>query len=176
MADEGRVHSAIAIELFFEGKNHQRLVDILAQQLDASLPPRPKLWADVVNHSNAAPAHLPRHAPIEGRCVDDDGKRRTLLIGRTDQFSIEPKNLRQTAKNLSDADDREVFRIDNYFASSSPHALPARAEKFKLQGLRSDSRPRLSSRANLRSFSQQGLHQLRAIHFARGFTRGDENL
>src|ERR1035441_6329928 len=135
MADKRRVHSAIAIELFFERKNHQRFVDILAKQLHASLPPRPELRADVVNHWDAALAHLPRHAPIEGRSVDHDGQRRPFLIGRADQLSIEPKNLRQMAKNLSDADDRKVLSIDNNFASGSSHALSARAEEFKLPGL-----------------------------------------
>ena len=32
MADEGRVDSAVAVELFFEGKNHQRFVDVVAER------------------------------------------------------------------------------------------------------------------------------------------------
>ena len=40
------------------------------------------------------------------------------------------------AENLGNADDREVFSIDNDFASRSAHALPARTEEFKLPGLR----------------------------------------
>ncbi len=58
-----------------------------------------------------------------------------LLIGRPNQFPIEPENLRQTTKNLSDADNRQILSVDNDVAASSSHALPARAKEFKLQGL-----------------------------------------
>ena len=51
-----------------------------------------------------------------------------LLVRRANQFPIEAKNLRQMAENLSDADDGKVFGIDDNLASSSPHALPARAK------------------------------------------------
>ena len=175
MAHKRRVHSAIAIELFFEGKNYQRFVDVLAQQLDAPLPPRPELRADVVNHRNAALAHLPRHAPVEGRSVDDDGHRWALLIDRAKQFPIQPKNLRQTAKNLSDADDGKVFRINNDLASRRPHALPARAEKFKLQCLRGGGAEPCHHTSRNGRPPPQRFNQLRAIHFARGFAGGDQN-
>ena len=45
VADEGRVHAAVAVELFFEGKNDQRFVHIFSQQADASLAPCPELRA-----------------------------------------------------------------------------------------------------------------------------------
>ena len=39
MPDESRIHPSIAVKLLFEGKNHQRLVDVLAQQPHPPLPP-----------------------------------------------------------------------------------------------------------------------------------------
>ena len=73
-------------------------------------------------------------------------------------------------KNLGDADDGQVFSIDNDFASRSTHALPARPEEFKLPGLRGDGalpRPHTST---------QSFDELRAIHFTGGFAGRDENL
>jgi hypothetical protein len=67
--------------------------------------------------------------------VDHHGKRRPFLIRRSNQFPIEPKNLRQMANNLSDADNREVLSIDNNLASGSSHALPTRAAKPKWRTL-----------------------------------------
>ena len=132
MANKRRGHATIAIEFFFEGKNHQRFVNVLAQQTHASLAPRPELRRDVIHHGDVALLHLARHAPVEGRRIDDDGQDWPLLISRANQSPIEPKNLRQTAKNLSDADDREILSVDNNLASRSPHALPASAKEFEL--------------------------------------------
>jgi hypothetical protein len=115
------------------------------------------------------PAHLPRHTPVKSRSINDNGQRRPLLIRCANQSPIEPKNLRQAAKNLSDANDRKILSIDNNLASGSPHAFPARAKE-----LRRDSRPRLSSGAKLRSPPQR-INQLRAIHFARSFTGRDQD-
>ena len=85
-------------------------------------------------------------------------------------------------KNLSDADDRKVFSVDNDFATSSPHALPTRAEEFKLPGpCGGGALPRLDG-VELRSHMSrngytavQRFHQLSATHFARGFASRDEN-
>ena len=53
MADEGGIHSALTIKLFLEGEDHQRLVDVVAQQADASLTPCPELRSNVVDKQNA---------------------------------------------------------------------------------------------------------------------------
>src|ERR1700675_2447193 len=79
-------------------------------------------------------------------------------------------------QNLSDADDREVFGVDNDLATRCPHALAARAEKFNRPGLRRGGRIRPPSGAKLRSPPPQRFNQLRAIHFARGLTGRDQNL
>jgi len=145
------------------------------------------LRADVINDGNAAPAHLPRHAPVEGRRVDDHGNCRPFLVGRANQFPIKPKNLRKMTKNLSDADNRKVFSVDNNLASGSKHALPARPKKFNARvgtgdspvqfgRLRRGGRIRPPSGVQLRRPPPQSFHQLRAIHFARSFTGGDQDL
>jgi hypothetical protein len=76
------------------------------------------------------------------------------------------------AEDFRDADDREIFRIDNCVTARSPHSLPAHAEEFKLRGLCGDSRPRLSSGAKLRSprdSPPESLYELGSIHFPRSF-------
>ncbi len=133
MADEGRVDSAVAIELFFEGKNHQRLVDVVAQQAHASLAPRPELRRDVVDHGNAALLHLPRHAPVEGGRVDDDGEIGLALVGFFDQMLEQAVDFWQMAENFGDADDGKIFRVDDGVAAGGAHALSADAEEFELR-------------------------------------------
>jgi hypothetical protein len=86
------------------------------------------------------------------------------------------------ANNLSDADDRKLLGIDNNFATGSGHSLSARAEEFKLPSLCGDGalprldwaepRPHMSRNCYT---PQQRFHQLRAVHFARGFAGRDEN-
>ena len=81
------------------------------------------------------------------------------------------------AKNLSDADDGQVFSIDNDFASRCAHALPARPEEFKLPGLCSGGAlPRLDGAEPRPHTSTQSFDELRSIHFTGGFAGGDENL
>jgi hypothetical protein len=80
------------------------------------------------------------------------------------------------ADNLSDADDCEVFSIDNDLASRRSHALPARTEEFKLRGLcgggalprRDGAKPRHHTISGGRT--PQRFDELRAIHFPRSFT------
>ena len=86
------------------------------------------------------------------------------------------------ANNLSDADDRKVFSIDNDFATGSAHALPTRTEELKLPALcgggalscldGAEPRPHMSRNGYT---PPQSFKQLRAVHFARGFAGRDEN-
>ncbi len=79
------------------------------------------------------------------------------------------------ANNFGNADHREVFRIDDNVAPSSPHSIPASTKKFNVRP-RSDSRSRLSSGAELHSqASPQSFDELSPIHFTRGLTSRDEN-
>ena len=66
------------------------------------------------------------------------------------------------AENLSDADNGKILCVDNDVASGGAHALPASAKEFK--------------RLSLRRPLPQSVYQSRAIHFARSFAGGDQNL
>ena len=61
MSDKLRRDAALAIELLFEGKDHQHLANVFANALDAALLPRPQLRADVIDdrHSAAGEARAP---------------------------------------------------------------------------------------------------------------------
>src|SRR5882672_1360572 len=152
MADEGCIHSAVAVEPFFEGKNHQHFVDVIAQEQDASLTPCPELWRNVVGHRNAALLHLPRYAPVERWRVDHDGEIGLAAVGFCDQTLVKAINLGQMAEDFSDADDGEIFRVDDGFATCGAHASSADAEEFEL-----------------RIAAAQGFDELRAVHFSGSF-------
>src|ERR1700687_1222808 len=83
MADESRVNPALAIKLLLKRKNHQSLVDVVAQQAHASLSPCPELRRHVIDRGNDAPFHLPGNPPVECRRIDNDGK-----IWLTDRKSV----------------------------------------------------------------------------------------
>src|SRR5579864_4535274 len=131
MADKGRVHSAISIKLLFEGEDHQRLVDVVAQKPHPPLSPCPELRRHVIDRRNSAPLHLPGDAPVEGGRVNHDREIELALVGFFDQVSIQAEDLWQVAEDLSNADDRQVFGIDHGVASGSPHALATHAKEFK---------------------------------------------
>ncbi len=158
MSDEGRIHSTLAIELLLKGKNHQGLVNVFAKKLDASLTPRPELRAHVVDDRDAALLHLARDPPVECGRVDHDRKIGTAAVGFGDQVMERCVNLGKMAKDLGDADDREVFGVDDRVTSGGAHALTAHAEEFKRRVL-----------------TAQRLDQLRAIHFSRSLAGGDED-
>src|SRR5258705_13751600 len=109
MSDERRIYSVNAVEIFFEGKDHQRLVDVFAEQFHASLPPRPKLRTHVVHNRDAALAHLASHAPVERGRINDDGELWVLVIGGADQLSEESVDFREMAEDFGDADDCEIL-------------------------------------------------------------------
>src|SRR5579864_1282174 len=188
MADEGRVHTALAIKLLLKGKNHQGFVDVIAQQAHTSLSPGPELRCYIIDRGNAALFHLARDTPVECRGVDNDDEIRLALVRLIDQMPIETENLRQMAENLGDADNRKILGVDDRLAPGGPHAVSAHAKEFKpalrvsSSVLCGDSLPRLSGGAKLRWVSRVGVekaavgcpakrsppqrfNQLRPIHF-----------
>src|ERR1700686_3037741 len=179
MADERRVHATLAIKLLLKRKNHQSLVDVVAQQAHASLSPSPELRRHIIDRRNPALFHLARDTPVERRRIDNDGEVRLALVRFFNQMPIEPENLWQMAKNLGDANDRKILGVDDSLASGSPHALPAHPKEFKptlrvsSSVLCGDSRPRLSNGAKLCRLSlgspPQRFHELCPIHFSRSF-------
>ena len=56
------------------------------------------------------------------------------------------------AEDFGDADDGEIFRIDDCVAAGGAHAVSADAEEFELQVV-----------------AAQGFDELRAVHFPGGF-------
>src|SRR3984885_10181688 len=129
MPNEGRIHSAIPVKLLLKREDNEGLVHVLAQQLHAPLPPGPELWTHVINDRNAALTHLPRHAPVEGRRVDNDGDVRMPLVGGANQFLVERENFRKMAEDFGNSDHSEILGVDDDIAPGSPHALSSRPKK-----------------------------------------------
>src|SRR6185437_16449391 len=113
----------------FEGEDHESLVDVLAQELDTSLTPRPELRAHVVHDRNTTLFHLTSDAPVERRRIDDDGHVWPMSIRLGNEPVEESPDFRKMAENLCDADDGEVFGINDGAASGSSHLLAANAEE-----------------------------------------------
>src|SRR5713226_5279412 len=132
MSDKRRIHAVHAVEILFEGKDHQRLVDVLAQQLHSSLPPRPELRTHVVHDRDAALAHLARDAPVEGGGVDDDREFWLFVVDGADEFSKESIDFWEMAEDFGDADDGEVLGVDDNLATGSAHAVATRAKELKI--------------------------------------------
>src|SRR5579862_9964747 len=118
MPHERRVHAPVAIELLFEGKNDQRLVDVITQKPHSPLAPCPELRRDIVDRRYATLLHLAGHAPIERGRVDHDGEIRLATVGLADQMLVAVENLRQVAEYFRDADNGEIFGVDDRVASS----------------------------------------------------------
>ncbi len=170
MANKSRVDSAVAVELFFERKDHQRLVDVVAEEPHSSLPPCPELRRDIVHRGNTSPLHLASHSPVEGWGVDDDCEVRFPLVCFADKAAVQAKNFREVAEDFGDADYGEVFRIDDGVATFGPHAFPTYPkERNAAQGYAGGIGPRPGA-IDL----PQRLNQLRAVHFTRGFAGRDE--
>src|SRR5437879_12415111 len=107
MADKLRVYAAVAVELFFEWKDDQRLCDIFAQESNPTLAPRPKLWANVIDDWNAPFVHLPGDPPVESGRVDDDRQIRAAAVSFSDQAMKEAVDLANMAESLGNADHGE---------------------------------------------------------------------
>src|SRR5579862_2306782 len=131
MADEGRVHTAVTVELFFKRKNHQRFGDVIAQQANASLSPRPKLGGNVIGHGNSALVHFAGDAPIESGRVDDDGEVGFAAVSFGDELVKQSPDFREVSEDFGDADDGEVGAVNDGVASRGAHARAADSEKFE---------------------------------------------
>src|SRR5438132_9709142 len=158
MADERGIYAAVSIELFFKGKDDQRLCDIFAQESNPRLAPRPKLWANVIDDGNTPFVHLPGDPPVESGRVDDDGQISAAAVSFSDQAMKEAVDLANVAEDLGDADYGELLGVHNRVASNGAHALATDTKKFQR-----------------RVAAEQNLDKLRAIHFSRSFPGGDEN-
>src|SRR5207247_5760179 len=175
MANKSRVDPVIAKELLLEGKNNQSFVDVLAQETDSSLPPCPELRRNVIHDWNAAFVHCPRYSPIECRRVNDDGKVGFVLVGFGNQLVKQAPDFWQVRQDFGDADDRQIFRIDDGVASRGAHALTSDPEELhRMCGAgalarelkRSSGVGRTIYGSLASSGALYGLYELRAVHFA----------
>jgi hypothetical protein len=82
-------------------------------------------------------------------------------------------------EDLSDADNGQIFGINDSVAPSGAHPVAADAEEMKLLCLCGDSRFRLSGGAKLRFLPRgsaaQGFDKLRTVHFAGSFPGRDQD-
>src|SRR5579862_3954286 len=161
MADEGRINSTVAVELFFKRKNHQSFRDVFTQQADASLPPCPELGAYVVDDRNSAFAHLTSYAPVEGGRVDDDGEIGMAFVSFRDHTAEASVDIWQVADDFGDSDHCQISCVYDGIAACSAHAVPASAEKVEFL-----ARRRESCREAVRT---HGFDELSTIHFSRCF-------
>ena len=85
-------------------------------------------------------------------------------------------DLRQMAEDFGNADDGEVFGVDDDLAAGGAHALSACAEEGKFSGLRLQRRGcGASLHMDRRDSTAQGFDQLRTVHFPGSFTGRDQD-
>ena len=152
MSNKCRIDSALPIKLFLEGKDDQGLVNIVAQQANASLAPGPELGCDVLDSGDTTSFHLAGDTPIEGGGVDDDGKVGPAAVSFADESFVETQDLRQMAEDFSDSDNGEILRIDNSVATGGAHAISTDSEEFERWIM-----------------TAQGFDEFRAVHFTGRF-------
>src|SRR5215469_14227675 len=158
MSDEGRINAAVSIELLFERKDDQSLIDIFADQLHAALTPGPELRRHVVHRRNSALLHLSRHAPVECRRVNHDRQIGLAAVRFIDQMLVDVENSGQMAEDLGDSYDRKVLCIYDNFASGGIHPVATYSKKIQR-----------------RIKPTQRFNQLSAVHLPRSFTRRDQD-
>ena len=90
MANELDRHAGIAVEGFFEWKNHQNAIGDALHGPHPVPAPRPELRADVINDRDAEILHRRGQAEIEIREVDDDERLRLLRSRGVEQAAHDP--------------------------------------------------------------------------------------
>src|ERR1041385_4041744 len=75
MADEFHWYAGITKEFFFERKNAQRQSETPSHDACPPWPPRPKLWANVINVSNAQRLQFARQPQMKPWNVRQNGNR-----------------------------------------------------------------------------------------------------
>jgi len=109
---------------------------------------------------------LSRNSPIECRRINDYGQIRFAPVSFFNQVMKQPPNSGKMTQNFSDADNREIFRIDDRVAPGRSHPVATNAEDLKrLIGMVRGERP------STVHVGAQCFNQLRSIHLARSFSR-----
>src|SRR5664280_1118161 len=164
MADKLRLNAALAVEALLERENHQHLANIFPHLLDATLLPRPELRADVVNDRYPALVQLARQAQIEIGEVDEHRGVWPSPFGLAHNFAEAAIDERNVLDDLDNADFGDLSRIHQKVATGGAHLVSANAEELQI-----------GRRSLVRELAAQSFHQLRAIKFAGGLSRGDED-
>ena len=164
MADKFRRNAALAIKLFFEGKDHQHLANIFPHALNAALLPRPQLRADVVDHRHAALVQFAGQAQVKVGEVDEHSGVRPATFRLADDLPKPAINRRNVLDDLDDADLGNLSRIDQQIAACGAHLVAAHSEELDV-----------GRRIGLGDLPAQSLDQLCAVEFAGGFARRDQN-
>ena len=150
MPDKFRLDSALSVELLLEGEDDQHLAHVLAYQLDTRLPPRPQLWADVINHRDAALVQFAGQPKVEVGEVDQHSRVWSSALGFVDNFVKEPEDSRQVLDHLDQSDHGNLIGVDDEIAARLLHLLAADAEKLRSRTFRAGQ-------------LAQCVHQLRAV-------------
>src|SRR5664280_2627267 len=164
MADKLRPKAAFAIEALLEREDDQHLANVFPHLLDAALLPRPELRADIVNDGHAELVELARQAQVEFGEVDEHRGVWPSPFGLAHHFAEAAIDERNVPDDLDNADFGNLSRIHQKVATGGAHLVSANAEELQLE-----------RRSLVRELAAQSFHQLRAIKFAGGLSRGDED-
>src|ERR1039457_6052879 len=113
MADKLRGHALPAIELLFEGEDHQHAVNVFANQLDAVLLPGPKLRADEEEDRNSQLVQLLGKAEVNLREGDEHGHTGPPGWHGLIELANIAVDARQMADDFGQAHRRHIFAADD---------------------------------------------------------------
>ena len=74
--------------------------------------------------------HLASYAPVEGWGIDDDCEIWAAVVRFANQLMEQAINLGEVAEDFRDANDGEIFGIDDGVAASGAHCRASGSEKL----------------------------------------------
>ncbi len=148
----------LAIERLLERKNHQHLVDELADLSNATAPPGPHLGADVVENGDSPLLQTLREPQVKSREVDEDRGVRFALLRFVGEALHRSPERRDLPDHFQEADHGDFLELDDEVGAIRFRARAAEAERL--------------DRGNARSKLAQ---ELAGIQVSRRFTRAEEN-
>ena len=104
--------ATLAIELLLEGKNHQHLVHVFANALDAALLPGPQLRTDVIDNRDSLRVKLAGQAQVEVRKVDQHGCVGASPFRFAHDLAKAAIDVGNVLDDLDDADLGDLARVD----------------------------------------------------------------
>ena len=128
MADELDRHAGIAVERFFEGKNHQHAIGDALHRPHPVPAPGPELRADVVNDRDAQLLDRCRQPEIEIGEIDDDQRVGLFRSRGVNQPVHHGKRARHDAKRFDEAGHADAAVVGEELASPGHQTLTAKAE------------------------------------------------